>query len=401
MISSVQNRFTPQSIPFESRALPFKNLVLNSRAFASFSFDAAHSLNHAYMLVCADDETANEFFTLAAAAVFCAENKSGDKNADGNTHGIFLKNDKHAATFPNGKTASFTEAYGTFAAADAQGGFACKIHAAPPCLKCNECLKVLHGNHPDIVYLNAEGEKIKVGDVKEFLSDLNVKAFSERKLYIVNRADLMSADAQNKMLKSLEEPPASVTFILGVKNEAFMLDTIKSRSRIIRMDLFDADTIYNSLVSSGCDEEKSRIAAACCEGMPGRAKDIAGSDEYAALYKTALDLLSGLKKSGDIAKFDSNRLMLDNFGDFLDVLTVVIRDVMLSAINESLVLSKMYLQQISALSSVYSADALAQIITLVSQTRKKLSLNISAQSALDSFLFSLLEVNFKWQKLSE
>lgn len=59
------------------------------------------------------------------------------------------------------------------------------------------------------------------------------------------------AQAQNKLLKTLEEPPKDVTIFLGVANEASMLDTIKSRARAVAIDVFDEDVVYNALLSLG------------------------------------------------------------------------------------------------------------------------------------------------------
>lgn len=82
----------------------------------------------------------------------------------------------------------------------------------------------------------------------------------------------MNAQAQNKILKTLEEPPKDVTIFLGVANEASMLATIKSRTRNVYIDLFDEETIYNSMLALGLDDQMSAIAAACSEGQLGKAK---------------------------------------------------------------------------------------------------------------------------------
>lgn len=104
------------------------------------------------------------------------------------------------------------------------------------------------------------------------LDTIAVKPLSDRKVYFVHRADLMNAQAQNKILKTLEEPPKDVTIFLGVANEASMLATIKSRTRNVYIDLFDEETIYNSMLALGLDDQMSAIAAACSEGQLGKAK---------------------------------------------------------------------------------------------------------------------------------
>ena len=192
----------------------------NSRAFALLKKDLKEGLGHAYMIVSPDDDTVDEFFALVGMAIFCG------------TH--------------------------------------------EPCMTCAECRKILNGNNPDVFHLNEKRDKIKVEDLQKFLSNVNIKPIGERKLYFVHRADLMNAQAQNKLLKTLEEPPADVTIFLGVGNEAGMLETVKSRARTVYLDSFDEKTLYDFLVSLGINSSTAAIAASCSEGQLGKAKKIAG-----------------------------------------------------------------------------------------------------------------------------
>ena len=219
----------------------FENTLRRSRAFDVISKDMRLGLGHAYMVVSPDDEIVKEFFTLVGAAVFCT--------------------------------------------------------AKSACMECSECRKVLDGNHPDLFTVNYAGEKIKVQEVKNLISSVSIKPLSGVKAYFVHRADLMTPDAQNKLLKTLEEPPEGVTIFLGAANEAGILDTVKSRCRKIYIDVFDRETVYNALRELNCDAESASIAAACCEGQLGKARSIAFSPEYKERYSDALALLETLKKS--------------------------------------------------------------------------------------------------------
>lgn len=321
--------------------IAFEDALKASRAYSLIRGDFRLGLGHAYMVVSADDEIVDEFFNLIGATVFCETNSA--------------------------------------------------------CLECPECLKVMHNNHPDVFHVNPLREKIKVGDIKEMLYGVGIKPLSGRKLYFVHRADLMSKEAQNKLLKTLEEPPKSVTIFLGVANEAGMLDTVKSRARSVYMDLFDSNTVYQEMLSLGCDKELSGIAAACSEGQLGKAHKIALSPQYSELYKTALNLLANLKKSTDVLRFDTLGALQKNPDEFLGVLSIVLRDMLVSKQNPGLMLSKHIGADISALAQSYSARAISEIIFSVNEARKKLSLNVNAAATADSLLFSILEVKYKWQ----
>ncbi len=321
--------------------LTFENALRSSKAYSLIRSDLSTGLGHAYMVVSADDDVVDEFFTLVGESIYC------------------------------------------------------KTHDA--CGECAECKKVAHNNHADVFHLYPTGGKIKVDDVKTMLDTIAVKPLSDRKVYFVHRADLMNVQAQNKILKTLEEPPKDVTIFLGVANEASMLSTIKSRTRNVYIDLFDEDAIYSTMLSLGLDEEMSAIAAACSEGQLGKAKKIATSPKYAELYKLALYILDNLNRSSDVAKVDGLMIAEQDLGGLLDVMSIILRDMLVAKSNKDLMLSKHVSTSVAGLSEKYSARALANIIQRVNAERKKLSLNVSVAATVDDLLFSILEARYKWQ----
>ena len=323
-------------------ALTFESVLKGSAAYKFFLSDLRSGLGHAYAVMTGDDDVADEFFNLIAATVYC------------------------------------------------QNGSAC--------MTCAECRKVLHSNHPDVFHVNVARDKIKVDDVNKMLSSMYIKSLSGRKLYFIHRADMMNVQAQNKLLKTLEEPPAGVTIFLGVANESAMLDTIKSRVRAIHMDLFDEETVYLAMLSRGYGEEKSAVAAACSEGKLGKADKIAASSQYTALYAFAIDVLQRLGRSSDIVRLDAGVAAQENISEFLDVLSIIIRDMLVVQSSPDMILSKHIPSDIAALAERYSPLALSEIPRIIGDTRRQLSLNVPALSAIDNLLFSILEVRHRCPK---
>lgn len=86
-----------------------------------------------------------------------------------------------------------------------------------------------------------------------------------------------------------------------------------------------------------------------------------------------------------------------DLGDFFDVLSIILRDVLVAKQNENLVLSKHVSDAVVKLGTRFSAHAVAEIIRKINAERQKLSLNVSATSAVDDLLFSILEAKYKWQ----
>ena len=295
----------------------FTTALKNSEAFKTVKRDIdKNSLSHAYMLITPDSVAARELFSLIACAVYCHDDV---------------------------------------------------------CLKCSACKKVLNKNHSDIVYLNAEGQGIKVDDIKDLIEDTSLKPFeSDHKLYFIYGADKMAAVAQNKLLKTLEEPPTSVTIFLGVEKESAMLETIKSRTKKVYLDRFSQDTIFDEIFQETRDEKKSRIAALCSDGMLGKAVDIAKGTAYETNFEIALNILLNMKKSSDVASFLGDKtLSLDNLPILFDTLSLLIRDIMVYKTNPSWFLQNIKLWKLNQLRDIYGARALGNILYLIKTKKGK------------------------------
>lgn len=99
-----------------------------------------------------------------------------------------------------------------------------------PCNNCKSCIEFETHNNPDFSILEPEGNSIKIDQIRELTKKVYEKpVVSHRKVYIINDSNYMTKEAQNSLLKTLEEPPEYVTIILIASNENLFLPTIKSR----------------------------------------------------------------------------------------------------------------------------------------------------------------------------
>jgi DNA polymerase III delta prime subunit len=118
--------------------------------------------------------------------------------------------------------------------------FAKAVHcvgAAPrPCGICLSCVKAAHGNHEDILYLTRDGNSIGVKQTEDLQARLRGKPFaSARIVAIVDEAERMTPQSQNKLLKMLEEPAGGNIVLLLTANASLLLGTIQSRCRLLRL----------------------------------------------------------------------------------------------------------------------------------------------------------------------
>lgn len=321
--------------------IKYENALRNSAAYRDIKRDVDNdALSHAYMLVSPDGEAVKELFKLVACAVYC-------------------DNDV--------------------------------------CLECADCRGVLSGRNLDVNFINLLEKKITVDTVNELIeSSFMAPRYGKRKLYFILSAEQMNAAAQNKLLKTLEEPPRSVSIFLGVKSTGAMLDTIKSRVRTVNLDLFSSEVIYDEMLKITGDEGLSRTAAACSQGMLGRAEQIALSKDYLAVFDKAFELLNKLQKSKDIAGLLSDKAFdKDNFPALLDALSVIFRDMLVSKTDLSLIESKHKQSEIVELAEGYSPLAIGKIVYLINEERKKLTYNVGGVAVAENLLFGLLEVKYK------
>lgn len=115
-----------------------------------------------------------------------------------------------------------------------------------PCGQCLICRKISAGVSPDVLFIRRPEDKATIGvdQIRALRDDLCIAPNeNEKKVYIIEEADKMTAQAQNALLLSLEEPPSYVTFFLLTENTMALLETIRSRAPVLRMQLFGTEQL--------------------------------------------------------------------------------------------------------------------------------------------------------------
>jgi DNA polymerase III delta' subunit len=167
-----------------------------------------------------------------------------------------------------------------------------------PCRDCAACRKVDHGNHPDLHRMAPEGagQQIRVAQVQELVSDLALLPLEGRiRVAIVEHAQRLNLDAQNALLKTLEEPPGRACLILAADDSAALLPTVISRCARLRMGTLDDETIGELLDAAGLADRHSGAAMArVAGGRPGVALALARHPDavmaHGQLVRTLIDL---------------------------------------------------------------------------------------------------------------
>ena len=189
----------------------------------------------------------------------------------------------------------------TTLALDLAAGLLCLAEdpAARPCRACAACHKVAHGNHPDLHRIAPEGagEQIRLGQVQALISDLALVPMEARvRVCIIEDAQRLNPDAQNALLKALEEPVGETCIILAADDAAQLLPTVISRTARLRLGPVAPTVIADFLIERGlADDARARVVAAAAGGRPGLAVRLAADPESTLargrMARQLLDLL--------------------------------------------------------------------------------------------------------------
>lgn len=266
-----------------------------------------------------------------------------------------------------------------------------------PCGKCDSCRKILGIGSVDVITVS-NGEKASLGvdvirQVKEtmFIPPND----GERKFYIIENAHLMTTQAQNALLLSLEEPPPFVMFFLLCEDTSLLLETVKSRAPTIRMELFSSDFIEKHLLEKYgrvADREKLTYAAHLSGGALGRAVELyENGDSELLIYKTAADLVSNLlsARKSDALTFIT-REMPKSRRETCDVLAyarLALRD-MIAAKNHGELLFYSTTVGVPSFSKKISAKRILELSAAISEAEEFIEANCSRYTVLTSLVLN-------------
>lgn len=175
------------------------------------------------------------------------------------------------------------------------------------CGVCHSCRQADSGNHPDILPVYPQKESrtgaLLVDDARFIKDDVLIRPYSsDWKIYIIPHADRMNQQAQNALLKTLEEPPSYAVLILLAESTEGFLPTVLSRCVLLRLHPVEEGQIAAHLEKSGIEKERALLCARLSHGNPGRAESFAQDEEKWEYRNTCTDLLRRLP-SADTLQF--------------------------------------------------------------------------------------------------
>ena len=321
------------------------SLVKTTGAYKVISQDKANGrLSHAYLVTCSDGDFLGEYLKILAKLIVC--------------------------------------------------------DAPNPCGVCRACRLIDKNAHSDVSIIPAEGDAVLVQDVASLIESSYVKPLEgDKKVFVITKGQNMNAQAQNKLLKTLEEPPVGVHILIGTTSEYAMLPTVKSRCKKVEIANFSNQVLFDVLKSE-CDDEQSLLSAiACGDGTLGKACALQNDQSLKTTMDLVLDVLVNMRSSKDVLAF-SEKIVKSKI-DFSQIITVTelfLRDLLCYKTGKADLVCNPTAIRMLAEQPGYSKGAIVYALDKLAEAKKRKKFNANQTMLTEWLLFAILEGKFKWQK---
>lgn len=257
----------------------------------------------------------------------------------------------------------------------------------------------LNREYVDIINYKSNKSSFGVDDVRNIIDEIYKKPFEgDKKVIIIYEGNKLTIQAQNALLKTIEEPPEGVHIILLCESLELILDTIKSRCEIYKLTPLTKKELYDYIIMKefNYNENEIKAAIAFSEGIPGRIDRYFNDDNLKKTRNKLIDLVKDLNKNNFevILHYEENLSMLkDNKEEILNILSGFIRDILIykEVENNDFIINMDKFDDINELTKEMSFKKLNNMIIAIEEARKNIKSNVSWIMTLRIMLMSFME----------
>lgn len=254
------------------------------------------------------------------------------------------------------------------------------------CGECRPCRLIDKEAYADCDFYPKDGDKIKTADIDDLVSKTIIRPIeSDIRMFVLVGAENMTAEAQNKILKTLEEPPRNVCILIGATSDNALLPTVKSRVKRLDVPPFSDGEIRRALGDEYPDKAKLESAIALGGGKIGSVIKAYTDGNAEKMQTFCREVLFSMRSSKDVAKY-SSKINKDNIKDFISILKSEVANLLVKDNRK-------------AGDYGYVTGALIAISDMLSEKERALYYNANAVMVADSVLLAILGEKYKWQKL--
>ena len=254
------------------------------------------------------------------------------------------------------------------------------------CGECRPCRLIDKEAYADCDFYPKDGDKIKTADIDDLVFKTIIRPIeSDIRMFVLVGAENMTAEAQNKILKTLEEPPRNVCILIGATTDNALLPTVKSRVKRLDVPPFSDGEIRRALGDEYPDKAKLESAIALGGGKIGSVIKAYTDGNAEKMQTFCREVLFSMRSSKDVAKY-SSKINKDNIKDFISILKSEVANLLVKDNRK-------------AEDYGYVTGALIAISDMLSEKERALYYNANAVMVADSVLLAILGEKYKWQKL--
>lgn len=257
----------------------------------------------------------------------------------------------------------------------------------------------LDREYVDIINYSSEKSSFGVDDVRDIIEEVYKKPFEKyKKVIIIHEGNKLTIQAQNALLKTIEEPPKGVYIIILCESLELILDTIKSRCEIYKLKPLTKSELYEyiKIKKFNYDENEIKSAIAFSEGVPGRIDRYFNDDKLRELRNNIVILIKNLNKNDleDILQQEESFSNLKNDKEeVLNIFGLFIRDILINKEieNEEFIINSDKLEDIKELTKEMSFKKLNNMIKTIEEARRNIKSNVSWGMTLRVMLMGFME----------
>jgi len=275
-----------------------------------------------------------------------------------------------------------------------------KLEACENCQSCNEINKQYF---PDLKIVDATKGSIKIEQIREIQKEIELKPFkSKKKVYIIDKAEKMTIEASNCLLKTIEEPPYYAIIILICSKIDPVLPTIVSRCQIVKFGLITSLKIKELLLDkiNNLEKDQAEIISKLAQGSIGKAFKLSADKEYFIRREKMLDYLSAIipGKYGDdiFAKVEKIISEIDKIEEILEMIKLWYRDILIikNTGNQKYIANCDKLEELAKKSQIYSQNMLIDILDYLEQAEEYLMKNVNKRLILERLYIKMVGVEY-------
>lgn len=276
----------------------------------------------------------------------------------------------------------------------------CEKGGPDPCNECHSCRQAESGNHPDIIKVTHEKpNSISVDDIREQVNNtIMIKPYQgPYKVYIIPQADMMTPQAQNALLKTIEEPPEYAVIMLLTENADTLLPTINSRCVMLKLRNIKDTLIKKYLMETmQVPDYKADMCTAFAQGNMGRAIMLANSEHFNEIRDETVQLLKYINEMElseivqAVSRITAYKLEIN---DYLDIIMIWYRDVLLYKATKDMdkVVFKDQIKYIKERAKRSSYEGIELIIESLEKAKARLKANVNFDLVMELLFLTIKE----------